>query len=257
MVQVTLLIVAAALAMTATQLSPRMASLVEAVRPVLPYPQSTPEGDLPIDNSADSRWFVVWPEGADASRIIVRGNPLHPEVQQASVAAMEDINAAVAAAERRAQASYDRALERLRKTGKAGELETVTLEDEGVAGERIDAELEVTIELADANAFDIASGEPPVVQQGMNGPSWIVSVPANTYRLATGDDRREHFRATETRLFFGVTTRPVVTRQGDEPRYRVAVGDVSPEAFSVTVRGNAALVAAIASGADWARLSPR
>ena len=251
MVQFAVVIVMAAVA---AQLSPRMTSLVEAVKPVLPFPSSAPDGDLPIDNSAASRWFVVWPSDGDDTRIIVRANPLHAEVQQASADAMEEINAAVAAAERRAQASYDRALEQLRKTGTAGSLATVTLDDEGVAGERIDAELEVTIDLADAASFEIASGEAPTVQPGTGAVSWIVTIPPNTYRPTSGDDRREHFRAAETRLYFGVTSRPTVTRQGDEPRFTV---EIPAAAFSVIIRGNASLVPKLVTAADWSRLSPR
>jgi hypothetical protein len=245
------------IAAVTAQLSPRMNSLVEAVRPALPFPSSAPAGDVPADNGAAARWFVVWPTSADDTRIIVRANPLNPEVQKASAEAMEEINAAVAAAERRAQASYDRALERLRKTGSAGELDPVTLDDEGVAGERIDAELEVTIELAEATSFDIASADAPVVQPGSAGVSWIVGVSPNTYRPTTGDDRREHFRAAETRLYFGVMSRPEVTRLGDEQVYRVALPPPSAGAFAVIIRGNAALVSSITTGADWRQLAPR
>lgn len=274
--------------LAATQLSPRMASLVEAVRPVLPFPPSTPAGDLPIDNSDASRWFVVWPSGRDQTRIVVRANPLNAEVQEAGAAAMEEINAAVAAAERRAQASYDRALEQLRKTGKAGELETVTLDDEGAAGERIDAELEVTIELAAAVPFEVASGEAPVVQPGANGVAWVLTLPANTYRPSAGDDRRERFRAAETHLYFGLAAAPQVSRIGDENRYRVTLPSLSSavaggqqgaqhpapsggerpsssaerapsgaEPFRVVIRGNATLMSAVATGADWSRLAAR
>jgi hypothetical protein len=248
-----LLIVMAALA---PQLEPRMATLVEIVRPVLPYPGATRDGDLPEDNSAASRWFVIWPSSADETQVIVRANPLHPEVQAASAKAMAEINAAVAAAERRAQASYDRALEQLRRTGRSTELENVTLDDEGVAGERIDAELEVTIELSDAAPFDIATGVAPKVGEGGNGPTWIVEVAPNTYRPSSGDDRREHFRAAEAHLYFGLSEPPQVTRYADEARYRVTVPGRS-EAFVVTLRGNTELVTMLLTTVDWAAMSRR
>jgi hypothetical protein len=236
----------------ATQLSPRMAKLVEAVRPVLPFPAASADGDVPADNTAASQWFVVWPSGPDDTRVTVRANPLHPDVQKQGATAMQEINAAIAAAERRAQESYDRALAELRRTGKSTELETITLEDEGVAGERIDAELEATIELAPVGSFELISGVAPAVSAGPGG-RWIVSVPANVYRLTTGSDRRDHFRAAETHLFFGLTAKPQVERLGDDPRYRVSVTPADG-AFVVWLRGNASLVSTLSTEADWSRL---
>lgn len=253
MMQFAAFIIAATLA---SQLSPRMERLVTALRPVLPYPSADASGDLPADNSAAARWFVVWPSDPEDTRVVLRGNPLHPEVQKASVSAMGDINAAVAAAERRAQAAYDRALEQLRKTGKSTDLEPVTLDDEGIAGERIDAELEVVIELLAVESFEIASGQAPTVQPGLNGAAWTVSVAPNTYRPTTGTDRREHFRAAETRIYFGLPSRPTVSRAGDEPRFRVSVTPAA-NAVSVLIRGNAAMVAGIAATTDWSPLAPR
>jgi hypothetical protein len=240
--------------MLVVQLAPRVDGLVAAVRPLLPYPAAGADGDVPADSNVTSKWFVVWPSAADDTRIIVRANPLHPDVQRASAEAMEAINAAVTAAERRAQAAYDRAVEQLRKTGKAGDLEAVTLDDEGIAGERIDAELEVTIELAQAEPFEIASGEPPTVTAGTNGVSWTVAIPANAYRDAQGPDQREHFRAAETRLYFGLSARPVVVGVAGQPRYRVSFTPATAS-FAVVIRGNAGLVAHLAGDADWSRLA--
>jgi hypothetical protein len=239
-----------------TQPSARMTALMAAVCPALPFPGATADGELPVDHSGQSKWFVVWPTTADDTRIVVRANPLNPETQKAAAAAMNEINAAVAAAERRAQAAYDKAMEQLRRTGKGTDLEAVTLDDEGIAGERIDAELEVVIELAPAESFNIASGQPPVVSIGTRGAAWSVSVPANTYRASVGADTREHFRAAETHLFFGVASKPEITRKGDEPLFRVTVPS-TPTAFAVIVRGNEALVATLTGTPDWSLLAGR
>jgi hypothetical protein len=247
--------VAAVAAMSSmTQPAARVQAMVEVLRPLLPYPQSTPAGDLPFDNSASSRWFVVWPADAGDARVIVRANPLHPDVQQASAAAMEDINKAVAAAERRARESYERALERLRKTGKGGELDAISLDDEGVAGQRIDAELEVTIDLGAAEAVQLVSGERPIISTGTRGPAWVIRVPANTYHVESGGERREQFRAEEARLYFGVSAAPSL-REVAPTRYDVAL-TAGSDAFAVVIRGNAALVSALAT-ADWSSLVPR
>ena len=237
----------------------RMSLLMEAVRPVLPFPRSTAAGDLPADNRAESRWFVVWPAAADDARIIVRANPLHPEVQKESAAAMQDINLAVATAERRARESYERALERLRDTGKAGEIEAIGLDDEGIAGERIDADLEVAIEFGDSAVAEMQTGEAPTVRPGTNGASWVVSVPPNAYRSAT--DGREHFCAAQAIVYIGVTSRPEVTRVGNEPRYRITVPGLkaghsaaATGPIAVVIRGNASLVSALTTEAAWTRL---
>jgi hypothetical protein len=245
-----------ALAVAALQISPRMASVVAAVRPVLPFPAASADGDVPADNSPTPKWFVVWPTMPDETRIVVKANPLNPDVQQASLAAMAEINAAIAAAERRAQASYDKAMEQLRKSGKGADLEAVTLDDEGVAGERIDAEQELTVELAPAESFDVSPGEIPTVSAGANGAAWVVSIAANTYQMSSGTDRREHFRAAESHVLFGSAARPEVARIGTEPRFRVSVA-TAPDAFRVVIRGNAALVSAVTSTADWSKVAPR
>jgi hypothetical protein len=236
--------------------SSRMDALVAAVRPLLPYPAATADGDLPSNNSAQSKWFVAWPDDPGDTRIVIKANPLHPDTQKAGAEAMDEINQAVAAAERRAQAAYDKAMEQLRKTGKGSDLESVTLDDEGIAGERIDAELEMTIELAGAESFDINSSEPPLVAEGARGAQWIVTVPPNTYRRTQGDDRREHFRAAETHVYFGLASKPAVDRQGDDARYRVTVAP-SPRAFTVILRGNEELVTRLATGTDWLPLATR
>lgn len=234
--------------------APRIDALTAALRPVLPYPGASSDGELPADNTAQSRWFVVWPANPDDTRIVVKANPLHPDTQKAGAAAMDQINAAVVAAERRAQQAYDKAMEELRRTGKGSELEVITLDDEGIAGERIDAELEVVIELQPVESYTIDSSEAPVVSAGRGGAAFDVSVGPNIYRPLRGSDRREHFRAAETRLYFGPVTRPEVTREGDEPRYRVTIAP-SPDGFAVVIRGNATLVKQVAAEAHWARLA--
>jgi hypothetical protein len=233
---------------------PRSADLIAAVRPALPFPAASADGELPADNSAQSRWFVVWPVDPDDMRITVKANPLHPETQKAGAEAMDRINAAIAAAERRAQAAYDKALEDLRRTGKGSDIEAITLDDEGVAGERIDAELEVVIERLPAASFDMASGLPPVVSAATRGPTWMVSVAANTYRATRGPDLREHFRAAETRLYFGAVKKPQVARIGDEPRFNVIVPP-SEGGFCVVLRGNESLVKQLTAAVEWWRLA--
>jgi hypothetical protein len=160
------------------------------------------------------------------------------------------------AAERKAQAAYERALEELRRTGTGTNIEGISLDDEGIAGERIDAELEVVIELQALEAFVVRSGVAPVVAAGTSGPTWTVTVPANTYRAKRGADLREHFRAAETTLYFGPVGRPEVARKGDDFTFNVSVPS-SPRGFAVVVRGNEAILQQIVATANWPALAPR
>ena len=234
----------------------RLDALVAALRPVLPFPAATVDGALPVDNSAQAKWFVVWPADPSDSLIVVKANPLHPEVQKAGADAMSRINAAVAMAERKAQAAYDKALEELRRTGGGSDIESITLDDEGVAGERIDAELELSIELQPVASFAVASAEAPVIAPGATGATWIVTIPANTYRSRRGGDSRERFRAAEARLYFGTVPKPTVARQGDEPLFNVTVA-AGTGTYAVVVRGNETLLKQVVTTTDWSRLSGR
>jgi hypothetical protein len=232
----------------------RLDALVATLRPVLPFPAAAADGALPADNSAQAKWFVVWPADPSDPLVVVKANPLNPEVQKAAAEAMGRINAAVAIAERKAQAAYDKALEELRRTGGGSDIESITLDDEGVAGERIDAELELSIELQPAASFAVASSVAPVVAAGAKGPTWVVNIPANTYRSGSGADAREHFRAAEARLYFGALAKPSVARKGDEPLFNVTVATAT-NAYAVVLRGNEALLKQVVTTADWSKLS--
>jgi hypothetical protein len=231
--------------------APSRDALIAVLRPVLPYPSADADGALPSDNSAQSKWFVIWPADPDDLRVVVRANPLHPDTQAAGAAAMNRIQEAVIAAERKAQAAYDRALDQLRRTGKGSHIDGITLDDEGVAGERIDAELELTIDVeAGARTFEIASSSAPQVTAGERGVTWAVSIPSNVYRDAV--DGREHFRASETRLYHGLLERPAVDER-DGARFVVSVRPTI-QAITVVVRGNEELLARVVAGADWSSL---
>jgi hypothetical protein len=233
----------------------RIEALVAAVRPALPFPAASGDGAVPANNSATARWFVVWP-ATGVTRVIVRANPLHPEVQKAGAEAMNRINESVEAAERRAQAAYEKALEEIRRTGKASNIDGVTLDDEGVEGERIDAEMELSIELQPAQPFDLTAGEPPEVTTGANGPAWMVHVPAHVYTVETMAGSRERFRAAETWLLFGEVSRPSVIERPDNATYSVSFTP-RKNAFAVLLRGNPQLLLQVVKGADWSAIASR
>ena len=234
---------------------PPMSALVEALRPALPYPDGDEAGMQPAGGGDVHKWFVVWPT-PDDDRVIVRANPLHPETQKTVSAAEALIQRAVAAAERRAQAAYDRALEELRRTGKGTNIDGITLDDEGAAGQRIDAELELTIALLPLKPFEVSSGEPPVTRVGTGGPAWIVRVPANEYQRGEGAERRAVFQPAEAHALFGQIPRPDVNRMGSQPRHAVT-WPADASGFSVVLRGNEALLERVLEMADWSRLTAR
>jgi hypothetical protein len=167
---------------------------------------------------------------------------------------MEQINESVVAAERRAQEAYDRALDELRRTGQASSLEAVTLDDEGVAGERIDAELEVVVEWEPATSFELTSGQAPTVTAGAGGPSWVLTVPAHIYR-AEEPGARERFRAAESRLYFGLAEPPRVSRRGARPLFDITLAPPT-SALVVVIRGNDDLVRQVTTAADWSKVRP-
>ena len=230
----------------------RMDALVSVLRPVLPFPQANATGDLPASGGASSKWFVLWPS-TDDQRITVRANPLHPDTQAAGAEAMKSIQEAVIAAERRAQAEYDRALQEYRKTGKGTNIDGISLDDEGVAGERIDAELELTIDIDPAPAsFDIGTSIAPEVTTSIAGPSFVIVIAANTYRDSASGSVRQRFRPAEARLVFGMAGTPAIRARGAD-QFGVAMPPAAG-AFAVVLRGNTALLHDILSKADWLRI---
>jgi len=246
-----LLLLAVSVAAATVQTLP-VARLVDAVRQALPFPSSDQSGEMPSEGGAQHRWFVVWPTAADP-RIVIKANPLHPDTQQASVEAMDAIQRAIEQAERRAQASYDRAIAEVKRTGKPADVDGISLDDEGVAGERIDADLEVSIQLEPATSFELATEHAPVVTPGGVGPSWVVRTAANAYQDPSTQRGRERFRPAEARLYFGVIERPTVARRGDRHLYAVTI-TAEKDAFCVVIRGNEGLVGRLVAAGDWRRL---
>jgi hypothetical protein len=232
---------------------PPVSKLVEALRPALPYPEGDEAGMQPATGGDAHRWFVIWPAADDDPRVIVRANPLHPETQRAVAEAEAAIQRAVAAAERRAQAAYDRALDEFRRTGKGSSIESITLDDEGVAGQRIDADLELTIALVPLSTLQVQSGIAPTVAAGTGGASWLVRIPANEYLEGDGAARRTVFHAAEAYLAFGEPSRPDVSRLDDRPLHAVTWAHGS-SGFLVVLRGNASLLDEVLTTANWSRL---
>lgn len=244
------------MATPAAQPSPRVAALIDAVKPALPFPAADASGTVPESGGEEPRWFVIWPAGPEETQIIVRANPLHPETQKLVAGAEGAIQRAVALAERKAQAAYDRALEEIGRTGKTADLDGISLEDEGAAGQRLDAELELGIDVTPIRSYEVGSSVAPEVTAGPSGVTWQIVVPPNTYQDKTDADRRDRFAASETRLVFGAIPTPAVSRLGDRPRFAVTLTS-APDAFVIVLRGHDTLLKQVVARADWTRLARR
>src|ERR1700752_4747258 len=155
----------------------RIDALVAVLRPVLPFPAAAADGATPATGGADQKWFIVWPSDPADTPVVGKPTPRHPDRQKAGATAEGPIQAAIVRAERKAQAAYERAVDELKRTGKvSGDLTGISLEDEGIAGERIDAELELTIDLEPgARSFEIASSQAPVISVGSSGQTWVLT----------------------------------------------------------------------------------
>ena len=245
-----------AIATMSAQPSSRMTALVSAVKPALPFPAADASGTVPESGGEEPRWFVIWPAEPDETQIVVRANPLHPETQKLVANAEGAIQRAVAIAERKAQAAYDRALEEIRRTGKTTDLDGISLEDEGAAGQRLDAELELAIDVRPVASYQVGSSVAPEVTAGPPGVTWQIVVPPNTYQDKTDADRRDRFAASEVRLVYGAVSRPTVSRIDDRPRFAVTLTS-APEAFVIVLRGHDPLLKQVVAKADWTHLTPR
>ncbi|MGE3274855.1 MAG: hypothetical protein AB7O67_07070 [Vicinamibacterales bacterium] len=234
------------------------AAVRETFGPLLPYPAAT-RTNVPEDGTAGARWIVRWaPVDEMPLAIEVLANPYNVDNQLRAERDMAAIREAVFGAEQRAQAEYERLLDEVRRTGKAADVDGVTLDDEGVIGERADADAHVEIAcLMGADTDALGSAVAPSVAPGPDG-GWMLRVPAHEYteRTDAGDTRRR-FRPAEVRLYAGLPSAPVVSRRGDRDLFDLAVaGAPAPEgAVTVILRGNEALVGELAAAADWARLS--
>lgn len=246
----TLLLVASAL--PAAGQPPRHEALAAMLAPVLPFPRASADGEMPADGQPTARWFVVWPEPEGPAVVTVKANPLHPDTQKASADAAVRIQAAVEAAERRAQASYERALDEIRKGNRVDALEAISLDDEGVEGEKIDAELVLTIEWMDSAVWQGGSSSSPTLSRRNDAAPWIVAIMPNTYVERTSQGTRERFRAAEARVYLGGSAAPAVSASAADSTFTVSPG--APGDSMVVLRGNAALLAQVLAQSEWQKL---
>ena len=174
-------------------LTDRAMTAVRAVMaPALTFPASDELGSLPADGKANDPWMVKPVQPGDRSLEIL-ANPLNEEHQRKAAKAMAQIDQSIQAAQRRADAQFERAVAEAKRTGRSQDVDGVSLNDEGLAGARIDAESRVIVE--------VAAGNSPA--QGVT----ISSTPSSVYRDDSGIDRFKEAQATVTVATLVITLR--------------------------------------------------
>jgi len=247
-----------------TQDTSQQDAVMKAVRAAMgpglqSFPDTEPDGAMPIGGNTDALWMVRPLQPGDTS-IEIHANPLNAVNQQKANRAMAIIERNIEAAQRRAAAQYDRAVEEARRTGKSQEVDGVTLSDEGIEGAKIDAESQVFVDVAfnhDAYRYLINSGVQPVLSTELAGAVAIVTFPSNTYRdAATNADR---FFAAEAVVFLGRIVQPKVSKTGDNS-YEVSTTATPTDHAGVNnmvlrLKGNEALVKELLKKTTWSVLA--
>ncbi|MGE0863194.1 MAG: hypothetical protein AB7P34_04760 [Vicinamibacterales bacterium] len=240
-----------------------MAAVRAAMAAALPFPDADPSESVPANNSPVPLWMVRPLQPGERS-IEVMANPLNPVNQANATRAMGQIDAAILAAQRRAELQYERALAEAKRTGRSQDVDGVGLSDEGVAGARIDAEAHVGIDV-DFNqpsyAYSVTSSIAPASSRvaAVAGAVGVITVPSNTFRIKAGERTEERYCSAETIVFLGGLNPPAVRESGEHAFEVWAAASAAPAAstvrsLAVRLRGNQELIADILAKTDWNRV---
>lgn len=226
-----------------------MTAVQAALAPALPFPATDRSGAVPIDGKTEPLWMVRPPD-PDTMTIEVLANPLNDVNQLRAERAMKQIQSSIESAQRRATAQYDRAVAEAKRTGKSQEVDGVTLNDEGIAGQKIDAESHVLIEVASRQqsyTFEVASAMESLSTTTMQDGRIVIGVPASIYRdEGLGTDR---YAEAQTFVFLGRIPQPQVRHLSKHSYEIIATGDVP--SMVVRLRGNETLIADLLRKTDW------
>ncbi len=223
----------------------------DAVQSALPFPAAN-ERHEPVDGNTSARWLVRR-AGADDGGLVaeVIANPLNRDTQTRAARDMAAIQQEVFAAEQRAQVEFERAREAARRSGAPVPVEGITLDDEGVAGDRADAEERMTIEVeigAAEHVMRIDAIDPPTVT-ALSGSTWLVKVSA---RELPGDgDARAHYYPAQA-IVYVASAKPTFS---ESARRVFTVRTTGKDVISVTLRGNSDLIDQVVAQAHWSRVA--
>lgn len=238
-------------------------ALRAAMKSSLPFPDADETGS-PADGIFTGPWLMRPLEAGDKT-IEVLANPLNAANQARSAKAMSQIEDSIEAAQRKAEAQYQRALAEVKRTGKSQDVDGVTLADEGIAGARIDADGHVIIDVEfnqPAYAYAVASSLEPAPPLGpaVAGAVAALSVPSHVYRdRASKTPEEDRFCVAEAEVFFGAMAVPTVKRRSGA-NFEITASEATPPAAApirtlvVRLRGNQELIDEIVRKADWSQV---
>jgi hypothetical protein len=225
--------------------------LRDALAPALPFPDATRAG-TPEDGGSEVVWTVRWP-AADGQVAEVVANPLHPRNRERALEAEQEIQRAAMVSQRNSQGDYERALGDFQRTGEVhSEVREITLRDDGVAGERYDAESQLTVRIerragrfqaAVESALELSVGTTAAAEAA------VIRVSAHEY----GEPLR--YCAEQAWLVFGPATPTISRVSPEEAGIDIVATEDEGDWVLVTVSGNAELVAQVLARAHWATVA--
>lgn len=225
-----------------------------ALAPALPYPETDELGAQPANNDTEAFWMVRPLQPGDTT-IEVLANPFNQVNQLAATRAMAKIQSNIESAQRKAENQYQAALEALRRTGKSQDVDGISLADEGIDGEKIDADSHVTIEIF-FNQPDYHFAIAGRIEPGPMLPSATphLDVAAHTYKQDPKEGP-EHYKECEKIVFLGPISAPQVAQRGRGlPVFDVVAKSASTGTMVVRLHGNQQLVTEIAAKTNWTQL---
>ncbi|MFM8532195.1 MAG: hypothetical protein ACKOEC_01145 [Acidimicrobiia bacterium] len=255
------ILVAWSVALPALAQEPQAGAVMSAVRaamaPALPFPAADADGAVPVNNDTEALWMLASDRGNQT--IDVLANPLNAVVQLRATRAMAQIETTIQPAQRRASAQYEAAVAEARRSGKSQTVDGVSLNDEGVAGERIDAEstVSVVVEFNEREYRMLVPGamEPARVDTFGHDGAVVLMTPGHVHQ---DDDGIEHYAESHRVVLLGRALAPKVSKQKDG-LYVVTATPTTPatgrlDSLVLHVRGNGELVSDILAKTNWNQL---
>lgn len=234
-----------------------MTAVRSAMAPALPFPDTAEDGAVPANGNTQALWMIQVDQGDQTISILA--NPLNAAVQLRANRAMAQIENNIQAAQRRATLQYEAAVAEAKRTGRSQAVDGVSLNDEGVAGERIDAEsyASIFVEFHEREYRFLVPGsmEPSRVESFPHANVQVLMVPGHVFKDESGV---EHYAEGHRIVLLGRTLDAKVTKSKDNLFVVTAVPTTPAteglDSLALHIQGNSELVADILAKANWAQL---
>lgn len=223
-------------------------ALREAVAGAIDAPESDPDG-TPRDGRAAAPWLRLPAASADDAAVTIVANPLNPEQRARALQAERDIQQAARASQEASQRDYDRAVDAFaRGVPTPDRLREISLDDEGIAGERYDAESELIVHATWQQGRQVLARSGPVspdVVPSAGRPWVMVAAAAGEYGSPT------RYAPTELWVAVGVSAVPAV-RGLSATSFEITLGETGSGPWVlVHARGPRALIESLLAIAPW------